>query len=399
MPSNPPFYAEHIGSLLRPATLLTARTAFDDHKIPYDDLRPVEDAAVADAVALLQSTGIRSITDGEYRRFMFFDGFFEMLDGFELVDVPDRSIFKMYVPDVAGFLAVNAGPVATMLCTGKIRRRKNVESPYCRQFAFLKSLLPGQDHKNIKITMAAPEWYHLRHSSDHAFSKDAYESDVGYFADIAAAYREELAALYDIGCRYFQIDDPLLAYFCSESMLKGMREDGKDPEVELDKYIQLYNDCLKEIPDDMCASLHLCRGNFKDGMHFSEGGYEHIADKLFNSIPRISTFFLEYDTDRAGDFTPLAKVPRGKRVILGIVSSKRPDLEDKGDVKSKVLQAAEIMARGQGVAVDQALLDLGLSPQCGFASHAEGNPVTREHMEAKLRLVREVADDIWDGKP
>lgn len=238
--ANPPFYAEHIGSLLRPESLLQAREKYDNKQIPYEQLQPVEDAAINDVVALQQRAGLKPITDGEFRRFMFFDGFFEMLDGFEHFPAPPHSIFKMYVPDVYAFLSdTNAGPVATMLCTGKIKRKTGVESPYIRQLRYLQKLVPQEEHKNIKMTLAAPEWYHLRHSSEHAFSKDAYPTDEGYFADIAAAYREELKALYDAGLRNFQIDDPLLAYFCSESMLKGMKEDGKNPAEELQKYIDV----------------------------------------------------------------------------------------------------------------------------------------------------------------
>lgn len=187
--------------------------------------------------------------------------FHEHLEGMTEIQNPALEIFKLYVPDIAAFTATGTKPAATLICTGKLRR-KDQESPYMRQFRFLASCVPPEEVKNCKITLAAPEWFHLRHQ-EHAIAKGAYDDEDEYYADIAKAYRAELAALYKIGCRNVQFDDPLLAYFCAVPMLEGMKKEGKDPEVLLDKYVKLYNDCLADKPNDLVVGLHLCRGNFK----------------------------------------------------------------------------------------------------------------------------------------
>ncbi|GJN93556.1 hypothetical protein Rhopal_006613-T1 [Rhodotorula paludigena] len=388
---NPPFRAEHIGSLKRPASLLAKRAEFDDGKCTREELRKIEDEAITAAVKQLQELGIHAVTDGEFRRHMFFDGFHNNLDGMELVEKPSQELYKMYVPDVAGFFKSHAAkPASTMLCKGKLVRNKPMYRP---EFEYLRSIVKPEEVKNIKLTLAAPEWYHLRHG-EHAFDRSVYPSESEYFADIAKAYREELADLYSAGCRNVQFDDPILAYFCAQSMLDGMTAEGIEPSKVLDQYIQLYNDCVRDAPSDMVIGLHLCRGNFKDGMHFSEGGYEHISKKLFQEL-NAQVYYLEYDTDRAGGFEPLADLPQDKVVVLGLITSKFPQLEDKQELVKRIHEAADFVAQGNGISREQALKQLALSPQCGFASHAEGNPVSADDVVAKLRLVSDVAKAVW----
>ncbi|KAI6114100.1 UROD/MetE-like protein [Pisolithus sp. B1] len=333
-------YCAHISSLLRPDYLLQARKQFDNKEITYEQLRVLEDKAIAEAVRLQREVGIKSFTDGEYR---FYDGFFDHLEGFE--DIKRAS---------------------TTLCTGKIR---HVKSGYLPQFEALKALVQPEEVKNIKLTLAAPEWFHLRHG-EHAFRPGVYANRDEYFDDIAAAYRRELKVLYAAGLRNAQFDAPLLAYFCSEPMLKGMQEAGEDSEALLDRYIQLYNDCLAGRPEDMAVGLHLCRGNFRHSIHFSEGGYDAIAVKLFNRI-------------------------NNKTVVLGLVTSKFPELEDVGALRERVMEAAKVMAAGTGESEEEALKRICASPQCGFASHSEGNLLGMDDMRKKLALVKDLATSIW----
>ena len=198
-----------------------------------------------------------------------------------------------------------------------------------------------------------------------------------------------------------QFDDPNLAYFCSEAMIAGWKADPLNAyatDVLLEKYIRLYNDCISDAPADMHIGVHLCRGNFVNSRHFSEGGYDRIATKLFQQL-NVHTYYLEYDTPRAGGFEPLEHLPRNKNVILGVITSKFPEMEDLGEMRGRVMQAVEYMRKGTGESEEEALNRVGVSPQCGFASHSSGNAVKREDMMAKLKLVRKLADSIWPGQP
>lgn len=393
---RPPFRAEHLGSLLRPEALLDVRHKIDKGQTGFEkDLKAVEDTAIKDIVKEQLDLGYHAISDGEYRRHMFWGTFFPGLDGFEEVQNPDIDIFRMYVPDIAAFTESGHKPGETVICTGKI---KHVGSTYVDQWNYLKNLLPKERQGEAKLTLAAPNWYHLRYKTGRAYPKDVYSSDAEYFADIAAAYRAELKILYDNGLRNVQIDDPNLAYFCSEKMLQGFKDNNEDSSALLDAYIKLYNDCLSSRPADMHVGVHLCRGNFVGGRHFSSGGYDAIATKLFRHL-NVDTYYLEYDTERAGGFEPLREVPTHKNVILGLVTSKFPKLEHLGEMKAKVQRAAELLAEGSGQSREEALGRLGVSPQCGFASHSDGNNVGKEDMIKKLQLVRKLADEIWPGQP
>lgn len=329
---------------------------------------------------------------------MFWGTFWPTLDGMKEVQNPPLDTFRTYVPDIAAFLESGHQPGESVYCVGKIKHTE--ESTYVSQVEYLKTLLPKERWGDIKLTLAAPNWYHLRYVDGKAYPKDVYANDKEYFADVAKAYQVELDILYKAGLRNVQFDDPNLAYFCSDKMLGGWKED-KSNSVSADElfdlYIQLYNDCISRAPSDMHIGVHLCRGNFVNSRHFSEGGYDRIATKLFQQL-NVHTYYLEYDTPRAGGFEPLAHLPKNKNVILGVVTSKFPELEDKEELKRRIYAAAEVMAKGQGESKEDALKRCGVSPQCGFASHAEGNLIDIEGMKKKLQLVREVADEVWPGE-
>lgn len=391
---NPPFRAEHIGSLKRPQDLLQLRREYDDGKCTIDQLKVIEDRAIQDVVTVQRRAGIRGITDGEFRRHMFFDGVFDQLQGMTLIPSVPPEMFKFYVPDVRAFQLESSGTFKkadSWICTGKLKR---VTPFYKDQFEGLKKFVAPEEVKDLKITVCAPEWFHLRHG-EHAFRRDVYSSDEAYFADVVQAYREEFEDLYSIGCRNVQFDDPLLAYFCAESMLEGMKAEGVDSEAILDLYIKVYNDILKDHPADMTFGLHLCRGNFKDGVHFSEGGYDRIAIKMFNEL-NFHCYYLEYDTERAGTFEPLKHVPINKSVVLGLISSKVAKLEEEEGLIKRINEAAETIANGNPKRpVKDALNQICISPQCGFASHSDGNKISIQEMEEKLKLVNRVAQRIW----
>ncbi|THH11244.1 hypothetical protein EW146_g8102 [Bondarzewia mesenterica] len=418
---HPPFRAEHIGSLKRPAVLLQKRKELDERKITQEELTAAEDKAIDAIVQMQWDVGMKAITCGEFRRHMFFDGVFDNMEGMKFIaDVPlymfmvcsiDLSLSlrplmknaarhtQEYVPDTAAFKIASFKKASSFICESKLRRTKPF---YKAQFEYLKKISPPEDVKNIKITMCAPEWFHLRHGP-YAYNKEVYKNDEEYFADIAIAYQEEIKELHSLGCRNIQFDDPLLAYFCADSMISGMTEQGLNPEAMLDLYIKTYNDCLKGRSADMNVGVHLCRGNFKDGRHFAEGGYDRIAVKLFNEL-RVDCYYLasnfltqlEYDTERAGTFEPLKYLPKDKVVILGLVTSKFPQLEDIEELKRRVDQAAETIAQGvEPRSKAEALNQICISPQCGFASHSEGNAVTEDDVVKKLSLLVRTAKEIW----
>ncbi|KIW74315.1 hypothetical protein Z517_12255 [Fonsecaea pedrosoi CBS 271.37] len=395
---NPPFRAEHLGSLLRTDKLLDTRHAWEAGKASAEALQEIEDVDIKDIVKLQLELGFQALTDGEYRRHMFWGSFFPGLEGMTEIEHPDPDLFRMYIPDIAAFTEEGYKPGETVLCTGKIRHKG---STYTAQFDFLKGLVPQSQWKNLKLTLAAPNWYHLRYKQGKAYPADVYKNDDEYFADIAKAYQEELRILYDHGLRNVQFDDPNLAYFCSEAMIAGW---GKDPlntystDELLAKYIDLYNACISQIPSDMHVGVHLCRGNFVNSRHFSEGGYDRIATLLFQKL-NMHTYYLEYDTPRAGGFEPLQHLPKNKNVILGVVTSKFPKMEDEEEMVKRIKEAAGWMCKGTGESEKEALNRCGVSPQCGFASHSSGNAVKRADMVDKLKLVRRIADRIWPGEP
>ncbi|KAL9081078.1 MAG: hypothetical protein Q9157_000282 [Trypethelium eluteriae] len=362
-PRSPPFRAEHIGSLLRPDELVKHRYAVADQSATPESLVPIEQKAIRDVVALQQSCGIHSITNGEYSRHQFWGTFFETLNGMEEVNLR--------------------------------------EGGYLPEFEFMKTLVPKDQWKNIKITLASPSWYHFRYGPNRAYVKGVYANDDEYFADVAKAYQAELSILYEAGLRNAQVDDPNLAYFCSDAMLSGWKADPlnfQTADKQFAAYMKFYNACF-ERPADLHLGIHLCRGNYLNSQHFSEGAYDNIASIMFNTL-NVSTFYLEYDTPRAGGFEPLKFLPRNKNVVLGVVTSKFPTLEDKKEMVERVYKAADFVAEGESTGTrEEALKRLSVSPQCGFASHAEGNALGYEDMRKKLTLVRNIADEVWPGEP
>ncbi|RFU25536.1 hypothetical protein B7463_g10800, partial [Scytalidium lignicola] len=396
---NPPFRAEHLGSLLRPSDFLKKKSAFEKGEITQQQLTTAEDEAISAVVKVQLDAGFRAITDGEYRRAVFWGTFFEELEGMTEIRQPSMDLFRPYVPDIAGFIEKGHKPGQSCLCTGKISHKGT--STLLPQFNYLKTLVPKERWGDIKVTMIAPPWYHLRYKDGKAYPKEVYASDEEYFADISKAVSYELDLLYEAGVRNVQFDDPNFAYFCSEKMIAGWNADKSNTrtlEETLDSYIKSYNDSIAKHTEKMHFGLHICRGNFMGSRHFSEGGYDRIATKLFQSL-NVATYYLEYDTHRSGGFEPLQFLPAHKNVILGVITSKFPELENKDAMKERLFAAADFIAKGAGTDRAEALNRMGVSPQCGFASHEEGNLLGWEDMKNKLALVRSIADDVWPGQP
>jgi methionine synthase II (cobalamin-independent) len=355
----------------------------------------VQKDAIADIVRKQDAHGVRAVSSGEFDRKYYFSGLFEKLGGFREVSPVPWELARLSAPPIAALKKAGKQYPMAAVCEGRIGYGA---SPYLDDWRLLKAAVPEDRWAECKFTMPPPCYFHLRLAPGRCYSPDAYADDDAFFADLAAAYRKELRTLYDDGLRNVQIDDPTLAYFCSDDMLQALRDDGVDPDRLFDTYLKAHNDCIADKPEDLHVGLHICRGNFAKSMHFSEGSYEKIAERFFKTL-NYDTFFLEYDNPRSGGFEPLRFLPRHKNVVLGVVTTKDPTLEDAEAMKAKVREAARIIADGQGVSVDEAMESIGISPQCGFASHHLGNSVTREDMINKLKLVRELANSIWPGEP
>ncbi|KAI0353895.1 UROD/MetE-like protein [Trametes cingulata] len=361
--------ADHVGSLKRPAALLQKRADFQNGRCTAEELKTCEDNSIAEIVRMQLELGLTTVTDGEFRRTFFYDGLYDCVTGTKLV----KQLQYMF--------------------QGKIRRTKPL---YGEAFDFLKKIAGPENVEKLKVTMGSPEWYHFRHGK-YTYEPSAYSSDDEYFADLMKVYQEEIRDLYARGCRRVQIDDPILTCFCDETLRKIMLQEGVDPEVLLDTYIRVINGCIQHRPSGMVVSIHLCRGNVKPNREpFTWGPYDRIAKKLFNEL-QVDCYYLEYDTERAGTFAPLRYLPRNKHVVLGLVSTKTPELEDPATLRGRIMQAAEAIARGEITrSVEEALDQLSISPQCGFASHAPGfEIITHEVMVRKLKLVVDVARLVW----
>jgi 5-methyltetrahydropteroyltriglutamate--homocysteine methyltransferase len=364
---RPPFRADHVGSFLRPKALLDAREQFKQGSLSTQELRRVEDNAIRDILRFQEDLGLQSITDGEFRRTYFHIDFLEQLQGIE----------------VKGGIAIsfhsNAGNIdfapPVMHVTGKVRHIHPIQE---RDFRFLRS----STTRTPKATIPSPTMLHFR-GGRGAISKEAYPDLDAFFVDVADAYRSELKSLYDAGCRYVQLDDTNLAYLCDAKMREGARQRGDDPNELPLRYARLINAAIADRPADMVACVHLCRGNFKSAWA-AEGGYEPVAEVLFNEL-KVDGYFLEYDDARSGDFAPLRFVPKGKTVVLGLVTTKLDRLETKDDVKRRIDLAAQSMPLEQ----------MGLSPQCGFSSTVHGNTIAVDVQRAKLQLVVDTARDVW----
>ena len=365
---KPPFRAEHIGSLLRPKALLEQRARFARGEISQADLTAAEDAAISDAVALQERLGLRFATDGEFRRRSYHSFFYQQLGELSIDSVAGAD--ARGAPSGSGR---GAQPIA--LINSRVRWTHPIN---VADFNFLKSkteLLP-------KITIPGPCALHFR-GGDAAVLASAYR-DIGQFwDDTVEAFNRELVALAEAGCQYIQIDETAFAKFGDPDVQAALAARGDDWSKLIDAYIAITNRVLRAAPKTLHIGMHLCRGN-RGGHWHAEGSYEDVAERLFNAL-EIPFYFLEFDTPRAGTFTPLRFVPKHKSVVLGLISSKTPAREDRAALRARVEEAS------RQVSLDR----LAVSPQCGFASVDTGNPVTPQAQDAKLRLVIELARDIW----
>jgi 5-methyltetrahydropteroyltriglutamate--homocysteine methyltransferase len=363
----PPFRAEHIGSLLRPRALKDAHRAFLAGETDEARWRTVLEAAIADAIRMQEAVGLRTITDGEFRRGSWFSGFFEALGGFGLT----QSRFRFR--DAQGALHA----FSSCRADAPIRRSRGITTD---EYEFVRARTEGE----AKVTMPTPSAFHFFCGRDCA-DPAVYPDLDRFWDDLVAAYQAEIAALDTLGAAYVQLDEVPLAMLCDADVRAQVRAQGEDPEALIDLYVRLVNRVLEGRPERMRIGIHLCRGNFR-GRWLAAGGYEAVAEKLFNELA-VDAFFLEYDTARAGDFSPLALVPDGKLVVLGLVSTKTPELESVDSLRARIDEAARYVP----------LETLCLSPQCGFASVAGGNPLNEDDERAKLARVVEVADKVWEA--
>jgi 5-methyltetrahydropteroyltriglutamate--homocysteine methyltransferase len=367
--AQPPFRADHVGSFLRPPELLEARDKRKAGTITSEQLREVEDRAIREIVEFQQDLGLHGITDGEFRRTYFHIDFLEQLDGVET-----RGGLTAHFHTKQGDIDF-APPVLHV--TGKVKHAKPIQ---VRDFEFLKSA--ARSTSTPKVTIPSPTMLHFR-GGRGAISKEAYPDLEDFFADVAQAYQEEIAALGAAGCTYLQLDDTNLAYLCDPKMREGARARGDDPNELPRRYAKLINAAIAKKPKGMTVCTHLCRGNFKSAW-VAEGGYEPVAEVLFNEL-QLDGYFLEYDDPRSGDFSPLRHVPKGKTVVLGLVTTKVGAVENADDIERRIDEAAKY------VPMDQ----LCLSPQCGFSSTVHGNDIARESQQRKMAMIVELADRIW----
>jgi len=363
---NPPFRADHVGSLLRPAEIFQARQSVADGELSDDSLREVEDAAIAAMIPKLEATGIQSITDGEFRRAWFHLDFLEQLDGVTVTGM---------IPSSSGSEGRVGMAPPKITVTGKLAHRRDIQ---VADYQFVDS----HTDRHPKVCIPSPTMAHFR-GGRAGIDIESYPDLDDFFEDLAQCYRDELAHLYSAGCRYVQLDDTNLAYLCDPEMRQGAIDRGDDPDELPRTYAALINDAIRDTPEDMTTAVHLCRGNYKSTF-FASGGYEPVAEVLFNEL-EVDAYFLEYDDERSGDFAPLRFVPSEKTVVLGLVTSKTPQLESQDDLLERIEDATGYVSTDQ----------LCLSPQCGFASTMEGNALTEEEQWAKLGLVVSTAERAW----
>ena len=366
--TRPPFRADHVGSLLRPPELHAAREDAKAGRITPQQLRAAEDKAIREAVAMQEAIGLKGVTDGEFRRAFWHVDFLTGFEGIEATGGQYAVTFKGEHGEVTG--------TSSMLgITGKVRRTRPIMVDH---FAFLKSVVT----KGVaKQTIPAPSMMHYR-GGRNIIDEKLYPDMEQFWDDLGEVYAREVEDLGKLGCTYLQMDDTSLAYLNDPNQREYMSAQGGRPDQHL-TYIKAFNAALKRKPAGMTVCTHLCRGNFRSSW-VASGGYDYVADALFNQL-NVDGYFLEFDDDRSGGFEPLRFVPKGKKVILGLVTSKRAQLEDKDALKRRLEEASRF------VPLDQ----ICLSPQCGFSSTVDGNALTWDQQEAKLRLVVEVAREVW----
>ena len=368
--AKPPFRADHVGSLIRPDALIKAREQAEKKEIPDAELRRIQQAAIRDVVRMQEELGLKLVTDGEYNRHSWHRDF--MLKFRNVRMIPSKLTVKFHSAEGE---RVHSPP--TMQVTGKLARPQG-GGIFVDDFKFLVSIARATP----KITIPSPTVMHFRGGRE-AIDAEAYPDIAAFYDDLARLYREEIADLAQAGCRYLQIDEVNLAYLCDPELRKQVANIGEQPDTLPKTYAKLLNDTIRDRPKDMTVCMHLCRGNFA-GAWVAEGGYEPIAELLFNEIG-VDGYFLEYDSARAGGFEPLRFLPKGKTAVLGLVTTKSGRLETKDELKRRIDEA------GKHAPLEQ----LALSPQCGFSSGIGGNTMDIEGEIAKLRLVVETAREVW----
>src|SRR3984893_10135052 len=363
--TNPPFRADHVGSLLRSPILLVARQQRERGEISAAALKLVEDHEIRALIRKQEAAGLQSITDGEYRRASWQTDFLTALDGVEAYEGERK--FKFQGPQPRPIL---------LRLKGKLGHVDG--HPMLDHFRFVAH------HSNAtpKMTIPSPSTLHFRYGRA-AVPRSIYRSMDEFYRDLGTTYRKIVRAFADAGCRYLQLDEVNLAYLCDPALREQVRARGDDPDALPLAYAGMINAAISDIPPDMTITMHLCRGNFRSTF-VASGGYEPIAEMLFNTIG-VHGYFMEYDSARAGGFEPLRFVPKGKQVVLGLVTSKAGTLESRDELRRRIDEAAKF------VAIDQ----LCLSPQCGFASTEDGNVLAEEEQWAKLRMIVEVANEVW----
>ena len=362
--TKPPFRADMVGSLLRTAGLKEARHKHHDGELSDAALKEIEDREIRALIKRQEEIGLQAVTDGEFRRAFWHFDFLEHLDGVTSIEADSGMNFKGGV-----------GISKALRVTGKVGFS---DHPMIEHFRFVR------DNTNCvaKMTIPGPSMLHYR-GGRKMMNMGVYPDMDGFYADVGAAYNKAVHAFYDAGCRYLQLDDISFAYLCDPEQREMLRQRGDDPERQADIYAGMVREALKDKPEDLTITMHLCRGNFRSTF-IASGGYELVAETLFNAMP-VDGYFMEWDTDRAGGFEPLRFLPKGKSVVLGLVTSKTGTLESKDSIRRRIDEATKYADLDQ----------LCLSPQCGFASTEEGNTLAEEEQWAKLRMIVEIAEEIW----
>jgi len=369
--TTPPFRADHVGSLLRPPELTKARADFKAGKIDHDALKAVEDKAILDVIQLQKDVGLKTVTDGELRRTSWHMDFIYSLGGIEQVE--GESLHVQFKNEEGEY---DYAPPAMRVADTVTLPRTIFED----DFTYVRDNAP--EGMTPKLTIPSPSMVHYR-GGDSSIDEQAYPDIEQFWLDLEAAYNAEMKAVYEIGCRYLQLDDTSLAYVNDPEQRKHITDIGGDPAHLHEQYIANMNKALAGKPDDLTITTHLCRGN-NQSMWAAEGGYDFVAEALFGDL-NVDGYFLEFDDERSGGFEPLKHVPKGKYVVLGLITTKSPELEDKDMLKRRIDEASKYCD------IDQ----LCLSPQCGFSSTEEGNDLSIDEQKAKLELVVEVADEVW----
>ncbi len=364
---KPPFRADHVGSLLRTSAVKENRLHWKKGEISAEELREIENIAIAETIKKLESTGMKSITDGEFRRDYFHLDFLKELAGVSVTGGIEANSNAKVAED--GFTPPK------LSVTGKLQHTKDIQ---VADFQFLKSVVS----QTPKVSIPSPTMVHFR-GGRKSIDINSYPDMDLFFHDLANAYKQEIDHLYKAGLRYLQLDDTNLAYLCDPKMRAAALERGEDPNELPRTYASLINSVIDNRPSDLTVGIHLCRGNYRSTW-FAEGGYEPVAEILFNSI-NVDAYFLEYDDERSGDFAPLRFVPKDKMVVLGIISSKLKELEKVDDMAKRIEEAAKYMPLEQ----------LCVSPQCGFSSTHHGNDLTHDDQWKKMELVVNTAIKVW----